>query len=80
MIPIEEAKKISKQYGYEQVIIIGRKVDTEEELGHETVTTYGKDKVHCEIAAKTGDFLKYKVMGWEYPQPLTEDRRKEHLE
>lgn len=60
-IPIVAAKKIAESYDYEQVIIIARKTG---ENGGEHVTTYGKTKEHCDIAAKTGDFLKYKVMGW----------------
>ena len=58
-IPIKAAKEISNKYGYDQVIIIARAVGFSEH-----VTTYGKDKIHCNIAAKIGDFLKYKVMDW----------------
>jgi len=58
-IPISQAKKIADYYDYDQVIIIARKVGR-----NEHVTTYGKNKEHCDIAAKCGDFLKYKVMGW----------------
>jgi hypothetical protein len=32
--------------------------------GREHCTTYGVDKKHCDVAARCGDFLKYKVMGW----------------
>jgi len=60
-IPIETAKNIAEKYSYDQVIIIARKVGVD---GGEHVTTYGKNKEHCSIAAKCGDFLKYKVMGW----------------
>lgn len=60
-IPIKAAKEIADKYDYDQVIIIGRKVG---ENGHEACATYGKNKAHCEVAAKAGDFLKYKVMGW----------------
>jgi len=58
-IPIGAAKKIATEYNYDQVIIIGRKVGR-----NEHVTTYGIDKTHCSMAAKIGDFLKYKVMNW----------------
>lgn len=58
-IPIEAAKKVAKAYGYDQVIIVARKVG-----GGEHVTTYGVDEVHCSIAARIGNFLKHKVMGW----------------
>lgn len=64
-IPISAAEEISKKYGFDQVVIIARKVG---DIGPggiaEHVTTYGKDKANCEVAAKIGNFLKYKVMGW----------------
>jgi molybdopterin biosynthesis enzyme len=58
-IPIAAAKQIAERYGYDQVIIIARAVGQGEH-----VTTYGKDKANCDVAARIGDFLKYKVMGW----------------
>jgi len=58
-IPISAAKDIAKKYGYDQVVIVARSVDHGEH-----VTTYGKDKANCDVAARTGDFLKYKIMGW----------------
>lgn len=63
-IPISAAEKVAKQYGYDQVIIIARKVGDNPEPHGEHVTTYGVNKEHCSVAAKVGDFLKYKVMGW----------------
>lgn len=60
-IPISAAKHIADEYDYDQVIIIGRKVGKD---GNEHCTTYGKSKAHCDVAAKAGNFLKYKVMGW----------------
>jgi hypothetical protein len=59
-IPILAAKHIADTYGYDQIVIIGRKVGDGEH-----VTTYGVDKVNCKVAADIGDFLKYKVMKWE---------------
>ncbi len=58
-IPVDAAKEIADRYDYDQVIIVARKVGS-----HEHVTTYGKDKTHCGIAARCGEFLKHKVMGW----------------
>lgn len=58
-IPIARAKLIALDYGHDQVIIIARAVDQGEH-----VTTYGKNKANCDVAARIGDFLKYKVMGW----------------
>lgn len=65
-VPIVAAQRIAEAYGYDQVIIIARKVG-EGRAGYdhgEHVTTYGIDKEHCRIAAMVGDFLKFKVMGW----------------
>ena len=60
-IPIAAAQRIAEQYGYDQVIIIARKVDPD---GGEHVTTYGIDRAHCDVAARIGDFIKHKIMGW----------------
>jgi hypothetical protein len=60
-IPIKAAKEIADKYGYHQVIIIARAVG---EGGGEHCTTYGANNEHCSIAARCGDFLKHKVMGW----------------
>jgi hypothetical protein len=60
-IPISAAKRIAHKYDYDQVVIIGRKVG---EGGNEHVTTYGKDKEHCGVAARIGNYLKYEVMKW----------------
>ncbi len=58
-IPISAAQHIAKTYGYDQVIVIGRAVGEGEH-----VTTYGRNKEHCAVAARVGEFLKHKVMGW----------------
>jgi hypothetical protein len=58
-IPINAEKQIAEKFGYDQVVIIARAVGEGEHC-----TTYGKDKANCEVAAKIGNFLKYKVMGW----------------
>ena len=63
-IPIEEAKKLAKAYGYDQVMVYARKVDTLERSGGEHMTTYGVDKKHCDAAARIGTFLKTKIMEW----------------
>jgi len=60
-IPINAAKHIADTYGYSQVVIIARAVG---DSGGEHVTTYGVDKENCDVAARIGDFLKYKVMNW----------------
>jgi hypothetical protein len=60
-IPVSAAEHIAKAYGFDQVVIIARSVG---DTGGEHVTTYGRNKVHCEIAAKIGDYIKHKIMGW----------------
>lgn len=60
-IPVVAARSIAEQYGWDQVVIIARKVDPN---GGEHVTTYGRDKANCDVAARIGDHLKYKIMGW----------------
>ncbi|KII12609.1 hypothetical protein OO25_17170 [Phaeobacter sp. S60] len=61
-IPVSAAERIAKSYGYDQVVIIARRVG---DAGGEHVTTYGRTKEHCCVAASIGDFLKFKVMGWQ---------------
>jgi len=63
-IPIAAAKRIAEKYGYDQVMIYARKVDTIEKNGGEHMTTYGVNKAHCDAMAKIGNFLKTKIMGW----------------
>ena len=63
-IPISAAERIAKDYGYDQVIIVARRVGDDPEPHGEHVTTYGVTKAHCDVAARIGDFLKFKVMGW----------------
>lgn len=66
-IPISAAKRIAQDCGYDQVVIIARKVGQDADPHGEHVTTYGINREHCSVAAKVGDFLKYKVMGWDPP-------------
>lgn len=63
-IPITAAERIAKEYGYDQVVIIARKVGEgpDQDYG-EHVTTYGINKEHCDSAALQGKALK-KFMGW----------------
>jgi hypothetical protein len=69
-IPIDAGKHIAEAYGYDQVVIVARKVGDREH-----VTTYGVDKAHCDVAARMGNFFKHKLMGW--PEP-TAAALKEH--
>lgn len=63
-IPISAARRIATSFGYDQVIIIARRVGEKPEPCGEHVTTYGRDEAHCDVAARIGNFLKFKVMGW----------------
>lgn len=63
-IPIREGMNLSDKYGYDQIVIIGRKTG---ENGGEHVTTYGVDVINCKIAAQIGEFLKTRIMGWGKP-------------
>ncbi len=60
-IPIRAGKEIAEKYGYDQVVIMARKVG---DGGGEHVTTYGVDVANCSVAARIGDFFKHKLMGW----------------
>lgn len=57
-IPISAAKHIADEYDYDQVVIYARNINDGEHM-----TTYGRTKQHCSIAARMGDVLK-KFMGW----------------
>lgn len=63
-IPIEAAKRIADEYGYDQVIVFARRVGEKPNPHGEHLTTYGVNKTHCGVAARVGNFLKTKVMGW----------------
>lgn len=60
-VPISAARRVAEDYGYDQVVIVARKVG---DRGGEHVTTYGVDRANCAVAARIGDFLKYKIMNW----------------
>ena len=58
-IPISAARRVAEQYGYDQVVIVARKVN-----GGEHCTTYGVDKANCDVAARIGNFFKFNLMKW----------------
>jgi hypothetical protein len=66
-IPISAARRIAEDYGYDQVVIIARKVGDASDPHGEHVTTYGVNPTHCIVAARMGNHLKYNVMGWPRP-------------
>lgn len=72
LIPISAAKRIADEFGYDQVVIVARKVGIG---GGEHCTTYGANKAHCDAAARIGDFFKYELMKWVRGTP---EQAKEH--
>lgn len=61
-IPVESARAVALEFGWDQVIVIARCV------GHgEHVTTYGIDPAHAAAAAAGGNALKA-FMGWPEPE------------
>jgi hypothetical protein len=60
-LPIKAAKDIAVTHGWDQVIVIARKVGDD---GYEHVITYGKDAAHCEAAARAGNAVKHHLMKW----------------
>lgn len=63
-IPIAAARRIAETYGYDQVVIVARRVGEGDEPHGEQCTTYGANKAHCDVAAAIGNFFKHKLMGW----------------
>mgnify|MGYP000238490654 CR=1 FL=1 len=60
-LPISAARDIAKAHGWDQVIIVARKVGDD---GYEHVVTYGDDPEHCEAAARAGNAIKHHLMRW----------------
>lgn len=72
-IPIAAAQNIAETYGYDQVVILARKVGEVPAPHGEHVTTYGVNRVHCSVAAMMGDKLK-QILQW--PPTPQKNRRK----
>ena len=64
-IPIWAAKKIAKDYGYDQVIVYARRVGESPHLHGEHLTTYGVNKEHCSVAGRIGSYLKREIFKWQ---------------
>lgn len=62
-IPISAARDIANKYGYDQVLIYGRRVGEEPQPFGEHLTTYGVTKEHCGVMEKISATLQ-KFMGW----------------
>lgn len=74
-IPVKAGERIAKEFGYDQVIIIARRVGEKPDPHGEHVTTYGITRIHCDVAARTGSYVKREIMGWP-EQPSTADINK----
>lgn len=62
-IPIKAAEAIAKKYGYDQVVVLARRVGEHPLPSGEHITTYGIDPTHCDVAALMGSTLK-RVARW----------------
>ncbi|MCY1704512.1 hypothetical protein [Pannonibacter sp. SL95] len=60
-LPIKTARNIALKYGWDQVIIVARKVG---EPGREHVITYGFGQANSEAAARAGNAIKHHLMRW----------------
>lgn len=60
-IQVMEAQRLAELFGYDQIIIIGRRISGQ---GSEEVVHYGVDTDNDNAARLIADFLKYKVMRW----------------
>lgn len=63
-IPVSAAKEIAQRFGYDQVVVYARRVGDAPDPFGEHMTTYGIDKVHCDVAARIGSRLQTELMGW----------------
>lgn len=73
-IPVSAGQRIAEEFGYDQVVIVARKVGVTEH-----VTTYGAGKEHSEVAKRIGRFFAYKLMGWPAPAPAPDERVEKHM-
>jgi hypothetical protein len=74
-IPISAAERIAKDYGYDQVVVMARRISNplppinpmtanpDDGISGEHITTYGVNTTHCAVAAMMGDTLK-DIAGW----------------
>ena len=74
-IPSAAAAEIAHAYGYDQVIIIARRVSVEAEPGGEHVTSYGVTEEHCSVAALVADHFKFSVMRWDRDDVTVYERK-----
>ena len=63
-IPVSAAEVIANLYGFDQVIIVARRVGGPGETSGEHVTNYGVDPEHRETARKLAGRVKFELLGW----------------
>lgn len=63
-IPVRAAEEVGLSFGYDQVVIIARRVGDDPEPHGEHCTTWGVDPANSGVAAAIGDLLTRRVMGW----------------
>jgi hypothetical protein len=68
-IPIKEAKRIAKLYGWDEVILIGQTGNKQH------VTTFGKTIGDCFRAAMNGNLIKRNLFGWPEAECQAKPRR-----
>lgn len=69
-IPVSAAKRIAADFGYNQVVVFGRRVGQVPEPHGEHLTTYGANPEHCAIAARMGEVLsKFGQERWAMSEP-----------
>ena len=61
IIALAEMEALCTKYGFNQVIVLARKVG---EHGYENLGTHGTDMEHSNAAAAIGEHLRKDVLGW----------------
>lgn len=64
-VPVAAAKRIAKQYGYDQVLIVTRKVGPDGVQWH---TTYGRNREHCDAASRIMRWLEQQMDAYHDPE------------
>jgi hypothetical protein len=72
-IPDRAAEAIARKYGYDQVVILARRLGDHPEPRGEAITTYGVDPDHSVVAAGMGNTIK-RIALW----PSNQDIAKLH--
>ena len=74
-IPIKDAKEISNNRGYDQVIVFG----WSKEDNITSVVTYGKTVKDCDQVAQGGNWLKSTMLNWPDNECCSEPNRVKKL-